>query len=189
MFQVRIHGRGGQGVVTAAELLAQSAFDEKRFAQAFPSFGSERTGAPVVAFCRIADSEIRVREPIMFPDAIIIQDSTLLKQIDVFAGLKSDGFALINSTRTFEQLGIAEITGNHARFITVPATAIAMEHLGRPVPNAVLLGAFAALTKVISLNSVTDAINEKFKPKIAASNCAAATAAYEYVLAMVPADA
>ena len=186
MFQVRIHGRGGQGVVTAAELLAQSAFDEKRFAQAFPSFGSERTGAPIVAFCRIADSEIRVREPIMFPDAIIIQDSTLLKQIDVFAGLKNDGYALINSTRTFEQLGIAD---NHPRFITVPATAMAMEHLGRPVPNAVLLGAFAALTKVISLHSVTDAINEKFKPKIAASNCAAATAAYEYVLAMVPADA
>ena len=186
MFQVRIHGRGGQGVVTAAELLAQSAFDERRFAQAFPSFGSERTGAPVVAFCRIADSEIRVREPIMFPDAIIIQDSTLLKQIDVFAGLKIDGYALINSTRTFEQLGIAD---NNARFITVPATAMAMEHLGRPVPNAVLLGAFAALTKVISLHSVTDAINVKFKPKIAASNCAAATAAYEYVFAMVPADA
>lgn len=186
MFQVRIHGRGGQGVVTAAELLAQSAFYEKRFAQAFPSFGSERTGAPVVAFCRIADSEIRVREPIMFPDAIIIQDSTLLKQIDVFAGLKNDGYALINSTRTFEQLGIAD---NNARFITVPATAMAMVHLGRPVPNAVLLGAFAALTKVISLHSVTDAINVKFKPKIAASNCAAATAAYEYVFAMVPADA
>lgn len=188
MFQVRIHGRGGQGVVTAAELLAQSAFDEKRFAQAFPSFGSERTGAPVVAFCRIADSEIRVREPIMFPDAIIIQDSTLLKQIDVFAGLKNDGYALINSTRTFEQLGISDIADN-PRFITVPATAMAMEHLGRPVPNAVLLGAFAALTKIISLHSVTDAISEKFKPKIAASNCAAATAAYEYVLAMVPTHA
>ena len=71
MFQVRIHGRGGQGVVTAAELLAQSAFAEKRFAQAFPSFGSERTGAPVVAFCRISDAQIRVREPIMAPDAII----------------------------------------------------------------------------------------------------------------------
>ena len=189
MFQVRIHGRGGQGVVTAAELLAQSAFDEKRFAQAFPSFGSERTGAPVVAFCRIADAEIRVREPIMFPDAIIIQDSTLLKQIDVFAGLASNGFALINSTRTFEELGISDIAHSHSRFITVPATAMAMEYLGRPVPNAVLLGAFAALTQIVSLHSVTHAINEKFKPKIAASNCAAATAAYEFVLAKVAAHA
>ena len=189
MFQVRIHGRGGQGVVTAAELLAQAAFDEKRFAQAFPSFGSERTGAPVVAFCRISDSEIRVREPIMFPDAIIIQDSTLIKQVDLFAGLKNDGYALINSTRTFEQLGIAEFADLNPRFITVPATAMAMEHLGRPVPNAVLLGAFAALTQVVSLHSVTDAINEKFKPKVAAGNCAAATAAYEYVLAMVSANA
>jgi len=189
VFQVRIHGRGGQGVVTAAELLAQAAFDEKRFAQAFPSFGSERTGAPVVAFCRISESEIRVREPIMIPDALIIQDSTLLKQVDVFAGLQHDGYALINSTRSFEQLGIAEIAEGHPRFITVPATAMAMEHLGRPVPNAVLLGAFAALTQVISLHSVTDAIGEKFKPKIAASNCAAATAAYEYVLAMVPTNA
>ena len=189
MFQVRIHGRGGQGVVTAAELLAQSAFAEKRFAQAFPSFGSERTGAPIVAYCRISDAQIRVREPIMTPDAIIIQDSTLLKQIDVFAGLSGDGYALINSTRSFEQLGIAEVSLQHSRCITVPATAIAMEHLGRPVPNAVLLGAFAALTKTVSLDSVTDAINEKFKPKIAASNCAAATVAYDYVLGMVAAHA
>ncbi len=189
MFQVRIHGRGGQGVVTAAELLAQSAFDEKQFAQAFPSFGSERTGAPVVAFCRISDGEIRVREPIMAPDAIIIQDSTLLKQIDVFAGLTHDGYALINSARTFEALGIAEIAQGRSRFITVPATAMAMQHLGRPVPNAVLLGAFAALTNVVSLDSVTDAINGKFKPKIAASNCAAATAAFEYVLEMVASHA
>jgi len=185
VFQVRIHGRGGQGVVTAAELLAQSAFDEKRFAQAFPSFGSERTGAPVVAFCRIADSEIRVREPIMFPDALIIQDSTLLRQVDVFAGLKNDGYALINSTRTFEQLGIADFVGEQSRFITVPATAMAMEHLGRPVPNAVLLGAFAALTQIVSLDSVTHAIRGKFKPKIAESNCSAATAAYEYVYNLV----
>jgi pyruvate ferredoxin oxidoreductase gamma subunit len=99
MFQVRIHGRGGQGVVTAAEMLSVAAFDEGRHAQAFPSFGSERTGAPVVAFCRIDDKEIRLREPIMEPDAIIIQDPTLLHQVDVFAGLKNDGYILINTTR------------------------------------------------------------------------------------------
>ncbi len=84
MFQTRIHGRGGQGVVTAAEMLSIAAFEEGRHAQAFPSFGSERTGAPVVAFCCIADQEIRLREPVMEPDALIIQDPTLLHQIDCF---------------------------------------------------------------------------------------------------------
>ena len=98
MFQVRIHGRGGQGVVTAAEMLSVAAFEEGRHAQAFPSFGSERTGAPVVAFCRMDDREIRLREPIMAPDALIIQDPTLLHQVDVFAGIKPDGYLLINTS-------------------------------------------------------------------------------------------
>ena len=87
MFQVRIHGRGGQGVVTAAELLSIAAFSEDRQAQAFPTFGSERTGAPVVAFCRIDDRPIRSREPISEPDAVIVQDPTLLHQVDLFGGL------------------------------------------------------------------------------------------------------
>ena len=109
MFEVRIHGRGGQGVVTAAEMLSIAAFEEGHHAQAFPSFGSERTGAPVVAFCRVSDREIRLREPIMNPDALIIQDPTLLRQVDVFAGLKKDGFILINTKHTFEELGIADL--------------------------------------------------------------------------------
>ena len=108
MFQVRIHGRGGQGVVTAAEMLSLAAFDEGRHAQAFPSFGSERMGAPVVAFCRIDDHAIRVREPVMEPDALIIQDPTLLHQVDVFGGLKPDGFILINTTKSFDELGLGE---------------------------------------------------------------------------------
>src|SRR6187549_550028 len=97
MFQVRIHGRGGQGVVSAAELLAIAAFLEGRHAQAFPSFGSERTGAPVVAFCRIDDAEIRLREPVANPDALIIQDATLLHQVDLFAGVPPSAYVLINS--------------------------------------------------------------------------------------------
>jgi hypothetical protein len=108
MFQVRIHGRGGQGVVTAAEMLSIAAFEEGRHAQAFPSFGSESTGAPVVAFCRIADKEIRLREPIMEPDALIIQDPTLLYQVDVFSGLKKDGYILINTSRSFDELGLGD---------------------------------------------------------------------------------
>lgn len=181
MFQVRIHGRGGQGVVTAAELLAQAAFDEGAHAQAFPSFGSERTGAPVVAFARIAQTAIRVREPVMSPDAIIVQDETLLRAVDVFSGLSETGFVLINSKLSFSELGLSEFEAAHNRFMTVPATELAMEHLGRPVPNAVLLGAFAALTKVVSLKSVQDAIGERFNAKLAAGNSAAAAAAFEYV--------
>lgn len=181
MFQVRIHGRGGQGVVTAAELLAQAAFDEGEFAQAFPSFGSERTGAPVVAFARISETPIRVREPIMTPDALIVQDETLLRAIDVFAGLSANGYVIINSTKTFEELGIGEYSHSRTHFITVPATQLAMQHLGRPVPNAVLLGAFAALTGVVSLKSVNDAISERFNAKLAAGNSAAASAAFDYV--------
>lgn len=182
MFQVRIHGRGGQGVVTAAELLAQAAFDEGRHAQAFPSFGSERTGAPVVAFARIADNPIRVREPVMAPDALIVQDETLLRAIDVFSGLNPTGFVVINSKFSFVDLNLGKFASAQDRLITVPATEIAMEHLGRPVPNAVLLGAFAALTKIVTLKSVQDAIGERFSPKLAAGNSAAAAAAFQYVL-------
>src|SRR5512137_2259462 len=151
MFQIRIHGRGGQGVVTAAEMLSVAAFLEGRHAQAFPSFGSERTGAPVVAFCRIDDREIRLREPILEPDAIIIQDPTLLNQVDVFGGLKEGGYILINTTRTFEALGLGEFVKGFPpeRLHTVPATEIALKRVGRPLPNAALLGAFAAATGLI----------------------------------------
>lgn len=180
MFQVRIHGRGGQGVVTATEMLSIAAFDEGRHAQAFPSFGSERTGAPVVAFCRIDDKEIRLREPIMAPDALIIQDPTLLHQVDCFAGLKPDGYILINTNKTFEQLGLADFVKRHRaeRLCTVAATDLSLKHVGRPVPNVPLLGGFAAISGLIRLESVVKAIEDKFSGKVAAGNIAAATEAY-----------
>ena len=178
MFQVRIHGRGGQGVVTAAELLSVAAFDGGKHAQAFPSFGSERTGAPVVSFCRIDDKEIRAREPIAEPDALIVQDPTLLHQVAVFEGLEPDGYVLINSARSFAELGIEELA-LPGRRMTVPATELAREHLGRPLPNAVLLGAFAAVTDVVAIDAVELAIRHKFSGKAADGNVAAARAAYE----------
>jgi pyruvate ferredoxin oxidoreductase gamma subunit len=184
LFQIRLHGRGGQGVVTGAEMLSVAAFLEGRHAQAFPSFGSERTGAPVVAFCRIDDREIRLREPIMEPDALIIQDVTLLHQVDVFGGLKPrDGYILINTSRGFEALGIGEFVSGFRseRLCTVPATELALKHVGRPVPNAALLGGFAAVTGLISLQSVAEAIRGKFSGRIAEGNIAAATAAYDIV--------
>jgi pyruvate ferredoxin oxidoreductase gamma subunit len=183
MFQIRIHGRGGQGVVTAAELLSVAGFREGRHAQAFPSFGSERTGAPVVAFCRLDNRPIRLREPILAPDALIIQDPTLLHQVDVFGGLTRDGYILINTSRSFAELGLEEFaTGfRHERLCTVPATEIALKHVGRPLPNAALLGGFAALAQQISLEAVSAAIREKFPTKVAEANIAAAAESFAFV--------
>ncbi len=185
MFQVRIHGRGGQGVVTGAEMLSIAAFLGGRHAQAFPSFGSERTGAPVVAFCRMDDKEIRLREPIMQPDAIIIQDPTLLHQVDVFSGLKKDGYILINSTRSFEEMGLGDFVKGFRpeRLLAVPASELAKKHVGRAVPNVPLLGAFAALGGLISLAAVQQAIDQKFSGAVAKGNHAAAKEAYDIVMA------
>lgn len=183
MFEVRIHGRGGQGVVTAAELLSIAAFDEGRHAQAFPSFGSERMGAPVVAFCRIADSEIRSREPIEEPDALIVQDPTLVHQVDLFSGVSGDAYLLVNTARALGELGLEEIvsTLRPERVCAVPATEIARRCLGRPLPNAALLGAFAALTGAVTLGSVAEAIRGRFTEDIARSNVYAAEQAYAAV--------
>ena len=182
-FQVRIHGRGGQGVVTAAELLSVAAFREGRYAQAFPSFGSERTGAPVVAFCRIADTPIRSHEPITSPDALIIQDPTLLHQVDAFNGLREDGYLLINSSHGFAALGLGDFVARFdpARLRTVPGTEIARETVGRPIANAVLLGSFAALTGVVSIDAVAAAIRERFSSALAERNVAGARRAFDYV--------
>ena len=183
MFAVRIHGRGGQGAVTAAELLSVAAFGEGRHAQAFPTFGSERTGAPVVAFCRIDDRAIRLREPITDPDALVVQDPTLLHQVDLFAGLGPDGYLVLNTSSTPEALGLTELVQRLRadRVVTVPATEIAREHVGRPVPNVPLLGAFAALTGQVSLGAVADAVRERFGGELGAGNVRAAEVAHEHV--------
>ena len=183
MFQVRIHGRGGQGVVTAAEMLSLAAFDEGRHAQAFPSFGSERNGAPVVSFCRIDDRPIRLREPVAEPDALIIQDPTLLHQVDVFAGLRPDGYMLINTAKSLGDLGLDEFVKDFQseRLLTVPASDLAREHTGRPIANAALLAGFAALSGLISLESVVLAIGEKLPARLVDGNVAAARDAYDWV--------
>jgi len=186
MFEVRIHGRGGQGAVTAAELLSVAAFLEGKHAQAFPSFGSERTGAPVVSFCRIDDKEIRLREPIRQPDALIVQDPTLFKAVaDVFHGIKPNSYLLINTNKSFAELHLTDIVTKlpkgHA--CTVPASELALKHIGRPLPNVALLGAFAALTGIVHLQSVATAIREAFSGKIAEANIAAASAAHDAIAA------
>jgi pyruvate ferredoxin oxidoreductase gamma subunit len=164
-------------------MLSIAAFEDGKHAQAFPTFGSERTGAPVVSFCRIDESPIRVREPVSVPDALIVQDPTLLHQVDLFGGVGDDAYVLVNSSRSFDQLGLGEYVQRfrHERVLTVPATEIAREHLGRPLPNAVLLGGFAALTGEVSIESVARAIRDKFGGTVADQNVRAAEAAFEQV--------
>ncbi len=187
MFEIRIHGRGGQGVVTAAELLSAAVFADGKYAQAFPSFGSERTGAPVVSYCRIDDKPIRVREPVMHPHVLIIQDPTLLHQVGLFEGAGDDVVVLINSGQPLAELGIQDFTSRlrPGAIVTVPASQLAQQHTGRPVPNAALLGAFAALTGAVSLDSVLAAITDRFTSVVAAGNVAAARAAYDVALAQL----
>jgi len=183
VLQVRFHGRGGQGVVTSAELLSVAAFQEGRHAQAFPSFGSERTGAPVVAFCRIDDREIRVREPIARPDVVLVGDPTLLHQVAVFDGLAEDGWVVVNSGRDPGGLGLEDLVASlpAGHLLTVAASELAREHLGRPLPNAAMLGAFAAISPYVSLESVLAAIHDRFRGPIGERNAAAASAAHELV--------
>ncbi|MDU0968035.1 MAG: 2-oxoacid:acceptor oxidoreductase family protein [Actinomycetaceae bacterium] len=187
MTEVRIHGRGGQGVVTASDLMAYAAFTDGHHAQAFPSFGSERTGAPVVSYCRITDTEIRTREPVLAPDLVVVQDPTLLPIMDVFSGLASDGYALINSAKTTTELGIDDIVATYqpGHIITIPATELAKKYLGRPLPNAVMLGGVAALTGLVRLESVQQAIRNKFPGKIGERNVEAASAAYDLMKSMM----
>lgn len=184
MVEVRIHGRGGQGVVTASDLIAIAAFEEGRHAQAFPSFGSERTGAPVVAYCRISDSPIRTREPVLSPDLVVVQDRTLLPILNVFSGLTENGYVLINSSKRSADLGLSDLQARQpaGHFMTIPATDIAREHTGRTVPNAVLLGGVAALTGLYRMESVSHAIMNRFPGKVGERNVAAAQAAYDLVM-------
>jgi len=183
MFQIRIHGRGGQGVVTAAEVLSMAAFNGGRHAQAFPSFGSERMGAPVVAFCRIDERPIRTREPVMEPDALIVQDITLIHQVDLLAGLTSDAYVLLNTSQPLDALGLGDLSHRFQpdRLCTCPATELALAQTGRPMPNAALVAAFAALTGQISITAVELALRQRFSGPIGERNVAAANAAYRHV--------
>ena len=182
MVQVRFHGRGGQGVVTSAELLSVAAFLDGAFAQAFPSFGSERNGAPIQAFCRIADRPIRAHEPIAAPDVLVVQDPTLLHQVDLFSGLAASGLVVLNSSRSAAELGLHELA---ARIHTVPATEIARRRLGRPLPGTALLGALAAVTAAVSRASLDAAIAERFSGRLAEGNAAAADEGWDHVTGAV----
>jgi len=172
MIEVRVHGRGGQGAVTAARLLAEAAFLEGKHCQAFPSFGAERRGAPVLAFTRIDSKPIRIRTLVYEPNHVVVLDPTLLEAVNVAAGLKRGGIIVVNAKEAPGELEAGKVA-------TVDATAIALEFLGVPITNTAMLGAFARVTKLVSLESVVKAIEGYFGGKLAEKNIAAVKAAYE----------
>jgi pyruvate ferredoxin oxidoreductase gamma subunit len=182
-FQVRIHGPNGQGVMTAAELLSVAALVEGRHALAFPSLRPARGGPRVVAFCRIGGRPIRAHQPIGQPDGLIVHDPALIQPNELFDGLGPAGYLLINSTRSIDELGLGDLvaTLREDRRLTIPATEIAREHVGLPIPDAALVGGFAALSGVVSLASVASSIRERFSGPTGDGDVAAAVAAFEYV--------
>jgi pyruvate ferredoxin oxidoreductase gamma subunit len=172
--EIRVHGRGGQGSVTAAEVLAKAAFKDGLVSQAFPAFGSERMGAPVRAFCRVSDKAIRNRSEIHTPDYCIVQDPSLLETVDVFEGLKAGGMVVLNSEKPQD---VKVPAGMVVR--AVAGTRIAMEVIGRPIPNMVMVGAFAGSTGLVTLESLKAAVKERFGGKIGDLNAEAVEKAYK----------
>jgi len=174
--ELRIHGRGGQGSVTAAELIAVAAFEGGVFAQAFPAFGVERRGAPVQAFVRFNNKKIRLRSQVYEPDYIIVQDSTLIKDVNVFQGVKKGGIVIVNT----EKAGKYEVPEG-VKLIAIDATSIALKTLGLPITNTSLMGAFAAATGEIGFTALENALNHRFPKELALKNIEAARMAFNTV--------
>ena len=174
MIEIRFHGRGGQGVVTSAEILAISAFKDKKYSQAFPFFGTERRGAPVVAFTRVDDKFIRTREQIYNPDYVVVLDSTLLDVVDVTQGLKDSGTLIINTNKDVNLKTKAKVK-------TVDATGIALKIIGKPFVNTPMIGALVGATGLVNIDSVFKTIKERFPAEIAEKNVEAVKETYERV--------
>ncbi|HFB83682.1 pyruvate ferredoxin oxidoreductase subunit gamma [Thermosulfuriphilus ammonigenes] len=167
MIEVRLHGRGGQGAVTSAELVAIAAINQGKYAQAFPSFGPERRGAPVAAFVRVSDEKIRTREKVYTPDIILVLDPSLPAIIKVTEGLKEDGWAIVNSHKSPDE--IRKMLDFGGRIAYVDATKIAMEVLGLPITNTTMLGALVKATGLVDLNYLEEALEHRFG-RLAAKN-------------------
>ena len=174
MKEVRFHGRGGQGVVTSANILAIAAFKEGKYCQAFPFFGTERRGAPVVSFARIDDKFIRTREQIYNPDYVVVLDPTLLNDVDVTEGLEENKIIIINTNKNVNLPTKATIK-------TVDATAIALEIIGQPFVNTPMIGALVGATDIVKLDSLAEAIKERFPEDIANKNIEAVKKTYEKI--------
>ncbi|NIA08426.1 MAG: pyruvate ferredoxin oxidoreductase subunit gamma [Nitrospiraceae bacterium] len=160
MKEIRLHGRGGQGAVTSAELVAKAGIDEGKYAQAFPSFGPERRGAPVMAFIRMSDSPIRTREKVYHPDIVVVLDSSLLSLIDVSEGLREGGIVILNTQK--EESEIREDLNLNSRLALVDANTIAREVIGLPITNTTMLGALLKATGIVGIEAIEDALDRRF---------------------------
>ncbi|RZN32017.1 MAG: pyruvate ferredoxin oxidoreductase subunit gamma [Methanosarcinales archaeon] len=178
MKEIRIHGRGGQGSVTAAELLAIAAFEDGLYSQAFPAFGVERRGAPVMAFVRLSDTVIRLRSQVYDPDYVIVQDATLIETVDVAGGLKAEGIIIVNTEHKPEDLNLK----TKAEVRTIDATGIALDIIGKPIMNTVMLGAFAGASGVVTAGSIKHAVQDRFPGKVGEKNADAVQGAYDLVV-------
>jgi pyruvate ferredoxin oxidoreductase gamma subunit len=176
MIEIRLHGRGGQGAVTSAELLALAAIKEGKYAQAFPSFGPERRGAPVVAFCRISDKGILLRAVIHRPDVVVVLDPSILRLVDVGNGLKAEG-VLVTNTR-FSPEEIKKELGLKSRVATVDANRIAQEELGLAITNTTMLGALLKASEVVDKGAMIEPLQERFG-RLAERNIKAFERAYK----------
>jgi pyruvate ferredoxin oxidoreductase gamma subunit len=176
MIEIRIHGRGGQGAVTSAELLATAAIDDGKYAQGFPSFGPERRGAPVASFVRVDDKPIKMREKVYEPDISVVLDPTILSIVNVAAGLKEGGIVLVNTHK--DPADLRGRYGLKSRLGLVDATTIAKETLGIPVTNTTMLGALIRATGIVSLEAMYRALEHRFGP-LAARNIRALDRAYK----------
>lgn len=162
MQQIRIHGRGGQGVVTASELIAIAAFADGSYAQAFPSFGVERTGAPVESFTRINNKPIKIREHVYNPDVLIILDASLLNVVDVSQGCDENTLVVVNTAKDKKDLNLSLPSKN---IYTVDATKIALDVIGKDIANTTILGSLAKNTDLISLEGLKKGVKQKFAEK------------------------
>jgi len=186
LIEIRWHGRGGQGVVTAGEILAEAALEEGKYFQSFPDYGPERMGAPVKAYTRVSDHPIEIHSQILSPDVVVVINPTLIGMVDVTEGLKEGGTILVNTSESpaqmREKLGLK---GKPVKVFTVDATEIAMKHLGRNIPNTPMLGALARATGLVSVDSIIRLTEERFGAKLTKemvqANVAAIKEAYEQV--------
>jgi pyruvate ferredoxin oxidoreductase gamma subunit len=178
MYEIRWHGRGGQGAWTASLLLAKSALLEGKHVQSFPEFGPERMGAPIRAFTRISDGPIDIHCGVYSPEIVVVLDPTILKTVDVLDGLPEDGTLIVNERRSPKQLREEEsITGR--KIWVVPATDLSMDVIGRDIPNTVMLGATVKATKVVKLESLLEATRNRFLGKIGELNVKVIKRAYD----------
>ena len=162
MVEIRFHGRGGQGAVTSAELTALAAIEEGKFAQAFPSFGPERRGAPVMAFVRVSETPIVTREKVYEPNIVVVLDPTLLKIVNVEAGLRKGGVIVLNTTKSAAQ--VRKETGIKAKLALVDASKIAMDTMRVPITNTTMLGALVKASGIIQMGGLTHPIKHRFGP-------------------------